>query len=86
MKLTMDNILFVKRYEHKGTTYHWFVAMKSRKVSDSRSYVNEENGKSVIKAYPKDCLPKTVQKFLDQNTETQIVEGEEFNIYMTAVK
>lgn len=82
MKLTMNNILFVKRLEHNDVTYSWFVAMKSRRISDARNYINVENGKTVIKEYPAEWLPKTVQNFISTYSETKIVDGDEFKVYM----
>lgn len=86
MKLIKNNILFVKRFEHNGVTYSWFIAMKSRKVSDVRNFVNYENGKTVVKQYPKEWLPKAVQNFLNTNTEELLVDGDEYKIYVTGTK
>ena len=73
MKYT--DIKFVKRMEQDGITYNWFVATKSNRVSDSRSYTNYENGKTVIKEFPKEWLPKMVQKFIDSHSEEEITEN-----------
>lgn len=66
MRLTVNNIRFVKVYTLYGITYQWYVAMKSNYVSDGRTYVNYyENGVTAVKEYPLESLPKTVQKFLE---------------------
>lgn len=65
MKLTLNNILFVKALVKAGETYEYHVAMKSHLVSDSRTYVNyDENGKTISEKYLVEKLPKTVQKFV----------------------
>ena len=69
-----------------GITYSYFVAMKSRKISDARQFINYKDGKSVIAPYSKEKLPKAVQNFLNSNTEELLVDGESFKIYMTGVK
>ena len=83
MKLIKNNILFVKRHEHNGVTYSYFVAMKSRRVCDAHQFINYKDGKTTIAPYPKERLPKAVQNFLDSNTEELLVDGEEYKIYMT---
>lgn len=69
------DIKFVKRIEQDGITYNWFVAHKSNRVSDSRNFINYENGKTVIKEFPKEALPKMVQKFIDSHSEEEITEN-----------
>lgn len=66
------DIKFVKRMEQDGVTYNWFVAHKNNRVGDSRNYVNYENGKTVVKEFPKEALPKMVQKFIDNHSEEEI--------------
>ena len=67
MKLTTNNIRFVKVLVKNGITYEVHVAMKSHLVSDSRTYVNyDENGTTVVADYPFEKLPKAVQKFIQQ--------------------
>lgn len=78
MKYT--DIAFVKRLEQDGVTYSWFVAHKSNRVSDSRNYVNYENGKTVVKEYRKESLPKMIQKFIDSHTEEESTQFSKFNI------
>jgi hypothetical protein len=78
MKLTMNNIHFVKEYTQDGMTYAWFVVMKSNRVSDTRSYINyDENGRTTAKEYPKEWLPKTVQKFIDQSNREEFTPEHE---------
>lgn len=74
------DIKFVKRLEQDGVTYSWFVASKSNRVSDSRNYVNYENGKTVVKEFPKEALPKMVQKFIDSHNEEETEQFKGFNI------
>jgi len=66
MRLIKDNILFVKQRHKDGITYNYFVAMKSRKVSDNRVYNNIVNGKSTDDYYEFERLPKTVQEFVKE--------------------
>lgn len=68
MRLTKNNILFVRELVKDGITYEWFVCMKSRKVSESRVFANcDESGKTIVKTYEKEKLPKSVQKFLEES-------------------
>lgn len=65
MRLTANNIKFVRELSKDGITYQWFVSMRSGNVSDSRCYVNyDESGKTVAELYPFDNLPKAVQKYI----------------------
>lgn len=73
MKYT--DIKFVKRMEQDGLTYAWFVASKSNRVSDSRQFINYENGKTCVKEYKKEDLPKMIQKFIDSHNEEEIDLG-----------
>ena len=81
MKLTENNILFVKRHEKDGVTYSWYIAMKSRRISDNKNFVNYENGKTVIKEFSQDRLPKAVQNFIAKHEETLLVDGD-YKIYI----
>ena len=73
MKLTKDNIAFVKVHLFNGVAYEYFVGMKSNKVSDSRCYGCFEN------AYLFDKLPKTIRKFLSKaKTWNRIDNGDGF--------
>ena len=83
MKLTKNNIKFVKELTCDGITYGWFVAMKSGYVSDSRNYINYENGKTTCKqTFPKNQLPKAVQKFIE-NSVPELFLYDEQNTYGT---
>ena len=85
MRLTQNNINFVKRYTKNGVTYQYFVGMKDRNISSTRVYINyDENGKTVVKHFDKEWLPKSVQKFIDSHEETlmNIDDQDEFLIYM----
>lgn len=65
MKLTLNNILSVTALTKAGVTYEYHVTMKSRLVSDSRTYVNyDENGRTTSDKYLVEKLPITVQKFI----------------------
>ena len=63
MRLTENNIRFVKEYTVDGITYGWYVCMKSNKVSDGRNY--SAHG---FELYPVDKLPKTVQNFIQKHS------------------
>lgn len=85
MNFTANNIAFVKRQELDGMTYSWFVALKSGRVSDTRSYINyNEDGKTCIKPYEKELLPKAVQKFINTHSESVFTEDEDnkFIVYI----
>ena len=90
MKLTINNIKFVKRHEKDGVTYCWYVGMKSNKISDNRHWINRDSdGKSYVAEYDKSLLPKSVQKFIDRHNEVCITDetddnGQGFKIYMIA--
>lgn len=58
MRLTTNNIAFVKELTRDGVTYGWFVAMKSQRVSDARSYSYT----------PKFQLPVSVQRFIAERS------------------
>lgn len=66
MKLTKNNIKFVKQRLRDGLTYNYYVAMKSNNISDNRLYCNYENNKSTADYYEFERLPKTVQKFVKE--------------------
>lgn len=71
MRLTVNNIAFVKELTCDGLTYSFFVSMKSGRVSDSISYINYENNKTVVKEFEKKRLPVSVQKFIDRHTKKE---------------
>lgn len=85
MRLAEKNISFVRRLEQDGITYCWFVGMKSNRVSDSREYVNWENGKTVVKKYPLHWLPKSVLNFVLYHTETLTTDGGETGFKMYTI-
>lgn len=64
MKLTKNNIKFVKQRLRDEITYNYYVAMKSNNISDNRLYCNYKNNKSTTDYYKFERLPKTVQKFV----------------------
>ena len=87
MKLTANNISFVKRHECGGITYGWFVSMKSGAVSDARTFINyDERGRTCVKPYEKERLPKAVQKFIASHDERILYEkdGDDFKHYIIA--
>ena len=57
----------VKQLIMNGTTYAWFVKGDTPCVSDSREYINYENGKTVAKEYPKERLPKGIQRYINSH-------------------
>ena len=81
MRMKYDNISCVHRFDSKGITYAWHVSMKSYNVSDGRSYYNTENGVSVIKEYPIEWLPKTVQKFIANHSEAVLHDWSEDTLF-----
>lgn len=70
MRMTKNNIKFVKRLEKDGMTYGWHIAMKSNRISDSREYINYRNGRTVAEEYKLDRLPKAVQSFVKEHEES----------------
>ena len=88
MRLTLNNIKFVKEHRYNGVTYAWYVAMKSNLVSDGlyfRYYTDK--GISGHIEYPVTDLPKTVQKYLAINNcgiciETSGILNDEYDVYM----
>ena len=65
MRLTEKNIVFVKQSVYNGVTYSWFVKT-GKYVSDCRDFINCKDGKTVVKDYPLESLPKSVQKFVSK--------------------
>lgn len=70
MKLTINNIDYVKRLVLDGITYGFYVSMKSGNISDSREYMNFENNKTVYSEFSFDRLPETVKKFIVSHHES----------------
>ena len=67
MKLTYDNIDFVRVRTHNEKPYGYFVRMKSNRASDHRDYALYKDGKTTTGDYKKEWLPKTIQKFLENH-------------------
>lgn len=82
MKTT--DIKFVKERKFNGMTYGWFVGGKA--VSDSRNYAVYENGKTIIAEFPKESLPKFIQKFIDSRQPMIWDEENEFTTIMYMYK
>lgn len=80
MKLTANNIRFVKRLELNGVTYAWYVGMKSGQISDSRYFINyDKRGRTCAEPYPMERLPKSVQTFIGSHEERVFSESNEDN-------
>ena len=78
MKLTINNIRFVKELTVDGMPYCWYVAMKSHCVCDSREYKHvDEKGWTVFEEYPAELLPKTVQKFIQKSIREEFMPEHE---------
>lgn len=72
MRLTKNNIRFVKELIHKGIVYEYVVVMKSGYVSDTRIFLETDSGgKSTGKPYDKTNLPKSVLAFIDGHSRVQ---------------
>lgn len=83
MRLSENNILFIKELRKDGITYEWFVCMKSRNASDSRQYVNyDKTGKTIIASYEKERLPKAAQNFLAKSSCMLEEENNGFSHYI----
>lgn len=86
-KLTYDNISMVKEQVLNGITYHWAVVMKSNWISDIRLYQQlDEQNKGICVYYPKDLLPKTVQRFIENHKRDHFAtydlkDGRVYEIY-----
>lgn len=79
MRLTENNIKFVKEKRLNGITYGYFISMKSNLISDCRDYINYENGVTVAKEYEFERLPKTVQNFIKHHEPSRLFDEEEYN-------
>lgn len=83
MRLTLNNIDFVKEFTYNGVTYLWDVAMKSHRICDGREFINyDKNGRTVVKEYKFERLPKTVQKFIQTSNSEVWTEDDEVTIYI----
>lgn len=77
MRLTENNIRHVVERQYKGMPYTYFVAMKSYRISDSREFINYgENGRTIVKEYKREWLPKSVQKFMEHHDAILSAEPE----------
>ena len=78
-----SNIKFVKRMECDGVTYGWFIASKNTTTAPSREFINYEDGKTCIKPYPVENLPKYVKAFIDSHAESLFESiGDDFKQYI----
>jgi len=85
MRMTKNNIKFVKRLEKDGMTYGWFVSMKSNRISDCREYINYRNGRTVVEEYELDRLPKTVRDFVESHEESIFTDERETTGFATYI-
>ena len=70
MRLTVNNIDFVKELTEDGMSYNWFVALKD--IRDSRHFFYcDKDGRSIVKEYKKEDLPKSVQSFIASHERKQ---------------
>ena len=65
----MKEIRVVRERRFNGITYGWYVSYGPM-VSDGADYAVYENGKTVVKEFPFEKLPKKVQKFIKDNEQT----------------
>lgn len=82
MRMSKNNISFVKRSEKDGMTYNWFVKMKDGQGHD---YINYRNGRTVAEEYNIDRLPKAVKSFVEEHNEgiwTDERESTGFAVYI----
>jgi hypothetical protein len=84
MRLTTNNIKFVKELTHNGTTYSWFVSLKEQAFSQSFTNYNEE-GRTIVAEYTKDRLPKAVQKFLENKNAELFSINDRDEAYVTYI-
>ena len=85
MRLTANNIRFVKELTTNGITWGWHVAMKDYQPFSARYYRNtDKNGVNMHTEYPKESLPKSVQKYLENNKKElyQTIETKNFGKYV----
>ena len=76
MRLTENNIKFVKQMTVNGTTRKYAVILKSNYVSDIKIFTELK----------KDELPKSVQNFMSKHKrelfEEEIINGNEYKNYI----
>lgn len=63
MRLSKENIKFVKVHMYYGVAYEFSVAMKSNRVSDLRTFGCFEN------LYKYEKLPATVRQFIENSID-----------------
>ena len=81
MRLTTNNILFVKELTVGGMPYCWFVSMKSNCVSDAREYKHiDDRGFTICKEYPRELLPKCVRVFIE-SSYPETLRAEEQSVF-----
>ena len=66
MNLTYNNIQRVIEYTYKGYSYGWRAVLKSGRPADARQFINYKDNRTTDGIeFPKDRLPKSVQKFIE---------------------
>lgn len=82
MRLTTNNIGFVKELTEDGVTYNWYVAMKNYRTIDGRCYCHySPEGRTIVKEYKKEDLPKSVQAFINSHERTVFTQTDENHIH-----
>ena len=76
MKLTKNNIDFVKALEMNGVIYEWFIKLKN---GETKIYINMEKGKTIVSEYLKEWLPVSIIQYIDQHEKEEISKEEEKN-------
>lgn len=69
-RLSEENIVFVKELTADGMPYSWYVSLGNR-VSDGREFQNYDCRRTVIREYPVDRLPASVQRFIKNRRPEQ---------------
>lgn len=68
MRLTKNNINFVREVQVDGNPIQWYVVMKNNWVSDMRAYSYSNISRySKPTPFPATDLPKTVQEFINDH-------------------
>lgn len=66
MNLTYNNIHHITEHTYNGFTYGWFIALKSGRPADARQFINYKDNRTTDGIeFPKNRLPKSVQKFIE---------------------
>lgn len=76
MRLSLQNIRFVKELSLDGITYGWYVSMGS--VFNSREYINYAGDRTTCEPYDKNLLPSTVRRFIELRNR-EIFTSESFD-------